>query len=56
MPVGPTLGRNNTGLAVFEAPDEDAARRIMDEDPSIVSGHAHGELHPFRASRLLGHD
>ena len=27
--VGPTLGEVNTGIAVFEAPDEPAARRIM---------------------------
>lgn len=28
--AGPTLGRINTGVAVIEAPDEAAARRIMD--------------------------
>ena len=54
--VGPTLGLINTGIAVFEAPDEDAARRIMDEDPAIVSGYAHGELRPFRVSLLRGRD
>ena len=42
--VGPTLGRINTGIAVFEAPDEEAARRIMEEDPAIASGIATGEL------------
>src|SRR5205814_3569583 len=31
--VGPTLGRTNTGICVFEAPDEAAARAFMDEDP-----------------------
>ena len=36
--VGPTLGRVNTGMAVSEAPDEAAARRLMDEDPAIASG------------------
>ncbi len=54
--AGPTLGRINTGIAVFEAPDEDAARRIMEEDPVIAGGFAHGELRPFRVSLLRGRD
>ena len=52
--VGPTLGVVNTGIAIFEAPDEAAARRIMDEDPTIASGYARGELRPFRVSLLRG--
>jgi uncharacterized protein YciI len=52
--AGPTLGRVNTGVTVFEAPDEAAARRIMDEDPAITSGYATGELRGFRASLLRG--
>src|SRR5215212_2514853 len=31
--AGPTMGRVNTGINVFEAEDEAAARRIMEEDP-----------------------
>jgi len=54
--VGPTLGDMNTGIAVFEAPDEAAARRIMDEDPVIAGGYARGELRPFRVSLLRGRD
>ena len=54
--VGPTLGRVNTGIAIFEAPDEAAARRIMDEDPVIAGGYARGELRPFRVSLLRGRD
>jgi uncharacterized protein YciI len=54
--AGPTLGRINTGVTIFEAPDEAAARRILDEDPVIVSGHARGELRPFRVSLLRGRD
>jgi uncharacterized protein YciI len=54
--AGPTLGRINTGIAVFEAPDEDAARQIMDEDPVIAGGYARGELRPFRVSLLRGRD
>jgi uncharacterized protein YciI len=52
--AGPTLGRINTGICVFEAPDEDAARRFMEADPTITSGYATGELRPFRASFLRG--
>ncbi|HET7026269.1 MAG TPA: YciI family protein [Candidatus Limnocylindrales bacterium] len=54
--VGPTLGDTNTGICVFEAPDEAAARRIMEEDPTIAGGYATGELRPFRVSLLRGRD
>ena len=54
--VGPTLGRHNTGIAIFEAPDEAAARRIMEEDPVIAGGYARGELRPFRVSLMRGRD
>ncbi len=54
--VGPTLGPKNTGIAIFEAPDEGAARRIMEEDPVIAGGFARGELRPFRVSLLRGRD
>jgi uncharacterized protein YciI len=52
--AGPTLGRINTGITVIEAPDEASARRIMDEDPTIASGLATGELRSFRVSLLRG--
>ena len=52
--AGPTLGRVNTGICVIEAPDEDAARAIMDADPAIAGGFARGELRPFRVSLLRG--
>jgi uncharacterized protein YciI len=54
--VGPTLGRVNTGICIFEAPDEEAARRVMEEDPVIAEGFARGELRPFRISLLRGRD
>ena len=54
--VGPTLGTKNTGIAIFEAPDEASARRIMDEDPVFQGGFASGELRPFRVSLLRGRD
>jgi uncharacterized protein YciI len=50
--AGPTLGAVNTGICVFEAPDEDAARAYMEEDPTIASGIARGELRGFRAAYL----
>ncbi len=52
--AGPTLGRVNTGLVIFEAPDEPAARRVMEDDPTISGGFARGELRPFRVSLLRG--
>lgn len=54
--AGPTLGSVNTGIFIFEAPDESAARKIMDDDPVILGGFAEGELHPFRVSIMRGRD
>jgi uncharacterized protein YciI len=54
--AGPTLGRINTGIAVIEAPDEAAARQIMDDDPTITGGYATGELRGFKVSLLRGRD
>lgn len=50
--AGPTLGPTNTGITVFEAPDEAAARAIMESDPAIARGVVTGELRPFRVSLL----
>jgi uncharacterized protein YciI len=50
--AGPTLGRVNTGIAVFEAADEETARALMESDPVIRSGFATGELRGFRVSLL----
>ena len=54
--VGPTLGPVNTGIAIFEAPDEEVARRLMEDDPVVAGGYARGELRPFRVSLLRGRD
>jgi uncharacterized protein YciI len=35
------------GIAIFEAPDEDAARKFMQEDPSVAGGLMTAQLHPF---------
>ena len=56
MLAGPTLGETNTGLAIFEAPDEDAARVIMESDPAIARGVVTGELRELRISLLRGRD
>jgi uncharacterized protein YciI len=52
--AGPTLGPTNTGITIFEAPDEEAARKIMADDPVLTGGFARGELRPFRVSILRG--
>ena len=44
----------NTGVCVFEAPDEASARALMEGDPAIAEGFATGELRPFRVSLLRG--
>jgi uncharacterized protein YciI len=54
--AGPTLGSVNTGLVIFDAADEGAARQFMAGDPVISGGYARGELHPFRVSLLRGRD
>jgi uncharacterized protein YciI len=54
--AGPTLGTVNTGLVVFEAADEQAARQVMQEDPVVRGGYARGEVRPFRVSLLRGRD
>jgi len=54
--AGPALGKINIGIAVIEAPDEATGRQIMNEDPTITSGFATGELRGFRVSPLRGRD
>ena len=54
--AGPTLGSTNTGLCVFDAPDEAAARAVMESDPAIARGVVTGELREMRVSLLRGRD
>lgn len=54
--AGPTLGDKNTGIAVFEAEDEETAQRVMTADPVIATGICEGELRPYRVSLLRGRD
>lgn len=52
--AGPTFGEVNTGIAVIEADDEDAARAVMMSDPAVTSGLMTPELRPMRVSFLRG--
>jgi uncharacterized protein YciI len=54
--AGPTLGRMNTGIAIVDAPDEHAARQIMESDPVVAHGVCRGELREMRVSLLRGVD
>jgi uncharacterized protein YciI len=54
--AGPTFGRVNTGIAVIEAEDEDAARAIMMSDPAVTSGLMQPELRAMRVGFLRGRD
>jgi len=54
--AGPTLGSINTGIFIFEAVDEEAARKVMEDDPVIAGGYADGELRQFRVSIMRGRD
>jgi len=40
-------GDKTFGIAIFEAVDEDAARKFMQEDPTVAGGLMTAELHPF---------
>jgi uncharacterized protein len=48
--VGRTLttDENTMGLAVFRADSEDAARRIMSDDPAVSRGVMTATLYPFK--------
>ena len=49
--AGPCLGRENTGILIFEAEDEAAARRIIAKEPVTGAGHMRAELRPFQVTR-----
>jgi uncharacterized protein len=40
-------GDKTFGIAIFEAVNEDAARKFMQEDPAVAGGLMTAELHPF---------
>ncbi len=54
--AGPCTDDSGLGIVVFEAPDENAARRIMNADPAVSAGVFIAELHPMRLSLLRERD
>ncbi len=54
--AGPCLGTVNTGIAIFEAPDEESARQIVAGEPVTSGGHMRGDLRPYRLGILRGRD
>jgi uncharacterized protein len=40
-------GDKTFGIAVFQAKDEAAARKFMEDDPAVAGGLMTAELHPF---------
>jgi uncharacterized protein len=43
-----TTDEDTMGLAVFRAESEDAARRIMNDDPAVKQGVMKATLYPFK--------
>ena len=40
------------GIAIFEAEDESAARRIMENDPAVMSGVMRATLYPYKVALM----
>jgi uncharacterized protein YciI len=40
-------GDKTFGIAIFQAPNDNAAREFMESDPAVVAGVMTAELHPF---------
>ncbi|MBL8051186.1 MAG: hypothetical protein JNM46_08190 [Anaerolineales bacterium] len=45
---------NTIGLAIFEAEDESAARKIMEADPAIIDGVMRADLYPYQIALMRG--
>jgi len=45
---------NTIGLAIFEAEDEPAARKIMENDPAVVGGVMRASLYPYKIALQRG--
>ena len=54
--AGPCTDMKGPGIVIFEAPDEAAARRFMEQDPAVKYGLFQAELHPMRLSLLRERD
>ncbi|MFT8309692.1 MAG: YciI family protein [Sporolactobacillus sp.] len=53
--AGPCL-TGEFGLIIFEAENWEAARRMIEQDPSVTANVMKAELHPYRVSLLAGKD
>lgn len=53
--AGPVL-TGEFGIAVLETENEDEAKDIMNNDPSVIHGIMRPTLYPFRVSLLRGRD
>jgi uncharacterized protein len=52
---GPVMAPEGAfGMAVFDAADEAAVRKVMDEDPSVLSGMNRYEVYPMMIGALRG--
>ncbi|MEZ0327346.1 MAG: YciI family protein [Fimbriimonas sp.] len=54
--AGRTQDMPPTGLAIFEAEDDVAARRFFENDPAVVKGVFKGEVRPYSVALLRGRD
>jgi len=54
--AGRCLGTVNTGIAIFGAPDEETARKIVTDEPVTRGGYMRGDLRPYRLDLLRGRD
>lgn len=43
---------NTFGIAIFEAEDESAARRIMENDPAVIGGVMRATLYPYKIALM----
>ena len=43
----PESGDKTFGIVIFDAKDEAAAKKFMDDDPAVAAGIMTAELHPF---------
>ena len=53
--VGPCLDKA-FGVCIFEAESEEAARKIMENDPSVKEKVMSAELHAFKVSLMRKND
>ena len=47
-----TADENTFGIAIFEAEDESAARKIMENDPAVVGDVMRATLYPYRVALM----